>query len=67
MSRSVTKEAQVPTTTDRTGPLVRHELALTAQQKTALQLLADRQDRSVNAIVRQAVDAFLSEPREASQ
>lgn len=53
------------TATDRT--LVRHELALTAQQKSALQLLADRQDCSVNLIIRQAVDRYLGAPDECDQ
>lgn len=50
-------------TRGRSQPLVRHELNLTSAQKDALTLLAQMQDRSVNELIRQAVDEFLTEPK----
>lgn len=52
-------------TRDRT--LVRHELNLTASQKDALALLAQMQDRSINSLIRQAVDDYLTEPEGAER
>lgn len=40
---------------------VRHELNLTPSQKDALRLLADRRRRSVNELIRQAVDSYLGQ------
>lgn len=48
------------TPTDR---LVRHELALRADQKEALRLLAAMQNRSLNDVIREALDAYLKEER----
>lgn len=46
------------TATDR---LVRHELALRADQKEALRLIAKAQGRSLNDLIREVVDAYLKE------
>lgn len=49
------------TTNEGTEPLVRHELFLTVTQKDALRLLAESQNRSANDLIRDAVDAYLTD------
>lgn len=41
--------------------LVRFELALRADQKEALRLIAAARDTSVNRLIREVVDAYLKE------